>query len=328
MKSLYLCESPDNVDYVYGAGQKSRLASLTENDGRVCRLSDLAGGSDAEVIFSTWGMPRVEEADIPRLFPKLKAVFYAAGSVQAFAEPFLRSGVAVFSAWQANAVPVAQYTLAQITLAVKGYFTAQRLFRTSRKQAQEAVRHYPGLYEIRVGLLGLGGVGSAVAKLLRPYGFEVLGCDPYVSDERMAELGVRRASMEEIFASCDVVSNHLPNLPATRGIIRREHLFSMKEYATFINTGRGPQLDEGDLYELLTQRDDLTALLDVLTDEADADNNPLNRLPNCLITPHIAGSMGNEVHRMAEYMLDEFERWRDGRETPFRVTLNMLETMA
>ena len=124
------------------------------------------------------------------------------------------------------------------------------------------------------------------------------------------------------------MSNHLPNLPATRGVITREMLFSMREGATFLNTGRGPQLREEDLYDLLREKPGTTALLDVLTDEADSDENPLNRLPNCFITPHIAGSMGNEVHRMARYMADEFFRWQAGQKPMWQVTAEMLSTMA
>ncbi|MGM9624124.1 MAG: hypothetical protein ACI3XM_00320, partial [Eubacteriales bacterium] len=78
---------------------------------------DLAALRDVEVIFSTWGMPQLDEARIRSVLPNLKAVFYGAGSVQYFARPFLASGVEVFSAWAANAVPVAEVTVAEIILA-------------------------------------------------------------------------------------------------------------------------------------------------------------------------------------------------------------------
>ena len=78
-------------------------------------------------LFSTWGMPPLTEAQIREYFPSLKAVFYAAGSVQHFARPFLNCGVKVFSAWAANGVPVAEYTVAQIVLAGKGFFQGLRI---------------------------------------------------------------------------------------------------------------------------------------------------------------------------------------------------------
>lgn len=331
MKAVFLCGSIDNIRRVYGPAQLERLMAITGIETRVCTVDELRAGvwgNDAEVVFSTWGMPRIEYEEIPVILPRLKAVFYAAGSVQAFAEPFIRRGIAVFSAWQANAVPVAEYTLAQILLASKGYFTVQALCRSDRKASAELNRCYTGMFDITVGLLGLGAVGGAVAKLLRGFNCRVLAYDPFASDEKLAELGAERADMASIFAECDIISNHLANLPATQGIITREHIMSMKEYATFINTGRGPQLNEHDLYDKLKACPGVTALLDVLTNEHESDANPLNTLPNCFITPHIAGSMGNEVRRMAEYMIDEYERWEKGEPTQWRVTSEMLATMA
>ena len=78
------------------------------------------------VIFSSWGMPALTEAQIAAHFPNLEAVYYAAGTVQYFARPFLKRGVRVFSAWAANGVPVVEFTVAQIVLAGKGYFQSLR----------------------------------------------------------------------------------------------------------------------------------------------------------------------------------------------------------
>ena len=103
---------------------------------------------------------------------------------------------------------------------------------------------------------------------------------------------------------------------------------AMKPYATFINTGRGPQLNEEDLVEKLRADETITALLDVLTDEQYSDTNPLNTLPNCFITPHIAGSKGNEVRRMAQYMIEEYLRFAAGESVRWQVTAAMLATMA
>lgn len=331
MKAIFLCENKHNIDYVYGPAQREYLAQNVGIDCRVYSLEEArvsAEARDAEVVFSTWGMPKVACDEIPLIFPKLKAVFYAAGSVQAFAGPFIERGIAVFSAWQANAVPVAEYTLAQILLASKGFFTVQSACRKSRRASMEISDNYPGMYDIKVGLLGLGAVGGAVAKLLKGFNCEVLAYDPFASDEKLAALGAKRAGMDEIFAECDIISNHLANLPETKGIIKREYILSMKHYATFINTGRGPQLNEEDLADKLRGDETVTALLDVLTDEQYSDINVLNTLPNCFITPHIAGSKGNEVRRMAQYMIEEYERWARGDDVKWQVSAQMLATMA
>jgi phosphoglycerate dehydrogenase-like enzyme len=324
MNAILLCQS-DAWKRVYGPSQLARLAGMVGLEPRAYTIAD---APDAELIFSTWGMPAPDADEIAGRFPSLKAVFYAAGSVQGFARPFLERGVRVFSAWRANAVPVAEYTLAQILLAAKGYFGAQAAMRSSRARAAESAAAHPGMYDVTIGLLGCGAIGRMVAEKLKPFACEVWVYDPFVPDAVLEELGARPATMAEIFGGCDVVSNHLANLPATRGIIRREHLFSMKESSTFINTGRGAQLNETDLYDLLKQKPSVTALLDVLQDELNSDENPLNALPNCFLTPHIAGSMGNEVRRMAEYMIDECARFRAGDKSVHEVTPAMLETMA
>ena len=103
----------------------------------------------------------------------------------------------------------------------------------------------------------------------------------------------------------------------------------MIPYSTFINTGRGAQLIEADLVKMLTERPDVTAVLDV-TDpkEPPERDHPFYSLPNCVLTPHIAGSLGNEVVRMSEYMAEEFDSYVKGKPTRYEVSLKMLETMA
>ena len=102
----------------------------------------------------------------------------------------------------------------------------------------------------------------------------------------------------------------------------------MRENAVLINTGRGAQVVEEDLVRVLRERSDLTALLDVTYPEPPADDHPFYTLPNCLLTPHIAGSAGDELARMGEYMLGECKDYLDGEPCKYEVSMKMLETMA
>ena len=295
--------------------------------------ADLRAGAaaDCDALFATWGMPALSEAELAAALPRLRAVFYAAGSVQAFARPLLARGVAVFSAWGENAVPVAEVAVSQILLANKGFFR----FRHGPKDpaAGEAERRaaldYPGNLGCRVGLLGAGGrIGSLVARALRGHRVEVLGYDPFLSGVRAAELGVRKAGLDEIFATCQTVSNHLADNPATRGLLGYGLFSRMLPTATFLNTGRGAQVVEADLARALREEPGRTAVLDVSFPEPPAADSPLRALPNVLLTPHFAGSSGNEVRRMGESMLAAFRDWRAGRPSPARVDAAVLETMA
>ena len=281
------------------------------------------------VIFSSWGMPALTEAQIAAHFPNLEAVYYAAGTVQYFARPFLKRGVRVFSAWAANGVPVVEFTVAQIVLAGKGYFQSLRRYRErDRKAAFAYTMSLPCNYNIRVGILGAGVIGREVMARLKAYQYEVLAYDPYVSDEVLSSLGAKRASLEEIFSTCQIISNHVANLPATVGMIDGKLLHSMLPNAAFINTGRGAQVVESELIAALKACPDRTALLDVTWPEPPQEGSEFYTLPNVFLTPHIAGSQNNEWARMALYMVEEFERTEDHLPVHYEVTEKMLETMA
>jgi phosphoglycerate dehydrogenase-like enzyme len=110
-----------------------------------------------------------------------------------------------------------------------------------------------------------------------------------------------------------VVSCHMPLTPQTAGTLRREHFAAMKRGATFINTARGALLNEAELAEVLKLRPDLFAILDVLEHEPPRPTCPLLHLPNVVLTPHIAGSLGPECRRLGRMMVDEIEAYLAGR---------------
>lgn len=333
MKAVFLCEWEKNISLVY---EPEAIRWLTEQAGigtgvytREMILAEPDKWKEVQYVFSTWGMPEFSEEEIRACFPKLEAVFYAAGSVQAFARPFLNCGVKVFSAWAANGVPVAEYTVAQIVLANKGFFKASRIRnQEERKEASLEFGKYPGNYGVKIGIIGAGMIGKRVIQMLKAYDLKVLVFDPYLPEEEAAQLGVKKAELSCIFAECQVVSNHLANNEQTRGMLDHALFASMRPNATFLNTGRGAQVVEEDLVKVLKERPDLTAILDVTDPEPPEEGHPFYELENCILTPHIAGSSGLEVHRMAVYMLEEFKAYTENRPCSYEVSLKMLETMA
>ncbi len=319
------------LDRVYARGRRAELESLASlvpgyvSAAEWARLSPML--QDVEVLFSTWGMDEAL-AHVLCGLPRLKAFFYAAGSVQHFARPLLDKNITVVSAWAANAVPVAQFTLAQILLSLKGYFRNVREARLPANRGRALETSAPGVFDETVALLGCGMVGRRVADLLRPYGLDAVVYDPFLSDEAAADYGLRKASLQDAFSSAMVVSNHLADLPPTRGLLGRDLFASMRPGATFINTGRGATVSEPDLADVLRSRPDLTALLDVTHPEPPAADSIWYALENAHLSSHIAGSNGNEVVRLADYCLEEFRAWRDGKPLKYRVTREMLEKMA
>ena len=333
MKTIFLCQNPSTFENVYAPSVIEKLREMTTLDETIYQKADVLASPDkfahVEAIFSTWGMPSLTEQEIKTCFPNLKCVFYAAGSVQGFARPFLDGGVKVFSAWAANAVPVAEYTVAQIVLAGKDFYCQTKLLSQKRRDLAVA-RHgkHMGNYQKKIGLIGCGMIGSLVAEMLKSYDLEVLAYDPFMSAEKAERLGVTPCSLDELFASCSVVSNHLANNPQTQRMLTYQHFSSMPPYGTFINTGRGAQVVEEDLVRALTEREDLTAVLDVTWPEPSPLDHPFYTLPNCFMTPHIAGSLGGEVVRMAEYMVAECQNYINGTPCKYEVTPEMLATMA
>ncbi|MBQ3865049.1 MAG: phosphoglycerate dehydrogenase [Clostridia bacterium] len=266
LKAAIFSSQPDRVDRVYGQGGRERIASITDlypetitQENLPLHLERLR---DLDVIFSTWGMfvPSEEQFAVMK---KLKAVFYGAGSVQAFARPFLQRGIHVYSAWQANGVPVMEFTVSQILLATKGYFASVRAGHSAESFRAFSHDPYRGNYGATVAVLGAGVIGKGVLKMLRAYRLKLLLVDPFVSAGDAAELGAEKVTMEEAFARADVVTNHIANLPATVGMLKGEYFASMKPYATFINTGRGATVRENEMIEVMANRPDLTFLLDV-----------------------------------------------------------------
>lgn len=320
MKTIFLCNSPEQIKRVYRTDE----AVYTKDD--ILAKPDKFSGT--EIIFSTWGMPVFTTEEIRTLLPSAKAVFYAAGTVQRFAAPFLECGVRVFSAWKANAVPVAEYALSQILLANKGFFSLCQGMRTSAEESSRQAKCYPGNYNVSIGILGVGAIGRLVCKHLLAFDVRVLAYDPFLPEDMAADLGIELTDLDTIFSTCQVVSNHLADNPDTKGILMGAYFASMVPYATFINTGRGAQVMEDQLIEVLEKRPDLSVVLDVTDPEPPAEGSRLYTLPNCFLTPHIAGSSGREVERMAEYMKDEYARYTKGEFCPYEVTAEMLRTMA
>lgn len=281
-----------------------------------------------EFAFATWGMVDFTEEEIKEYLPDLKALFYSAGTVQYFAKPFLNCGVRVFSAFAANGVPVAEYTVSQIILALKGYFQGSKRYKSFLPYSFAHTQNCVGAYGAKVGLVGLGAIGSEVAERLKEYDVEVMAYDPFVSEERASRLNVRLCSLETVFKECDVISNHLANKKELKNIFDSKLFSLMKKHSTFINTGRGDQVNEFALAKSLILHPSRTAVADVLKNETFPYESPLFWCPNAIITPHIAGSLGNETERMADYMIEQLENLISGKPVRYEVTSEMLRTMA
>jgi phosphoglycerate dehydrogenase-like enzyme len=270
--------------------------------------------SDADILLTGWGAPQVDAAALG-LMPHLRAIIHAAGTVKQHisAEVYAR-GIQVTAAVEANAVPVAEFTFAAIVFAAKrvgrfGYEYRARRDMTARTLPGLAARS--GTNGIVVGVVGASRVGRRVLRLLPNLDASVLVSDPHLEAPDAIAMGAVKVGLDELVRSSDIVTLHAPALPETARMIGRDQLAAMRDGAVLINTARGALVDTGALTaELVSGRID--AVLDVTDPEPLPPDSPLYELPNVLLTPHIAGSVGNEVPRLLEQAIAEIERLAAG----------------
>jgi phosphoglycerate dehydrogenase-like enzyme len=263
-----------------------------------------------ELLFSGWRAPYFNET-ILQAASDLKAVFYGAGACDYFmGDAFRRRGIVVTSAIGENATPVAEFTVAQIVLCLKRVWQHARDLKMTRQWNQ--LPDGPSCYGSTVGLVSLGEIGRRVAMRLAAMDVNVVAYDIRHDAALAQSLGITYVGLEELFATSDVVSLHTPLMPQTVGMITGDLVRSMKHGASLINTSRGQIIDHSACNHVLAQRPDLTAVLDVTDPEPLPDDSILFDLPNVVLTPHIAGSRGQECERMGQTMLDELKRYLNG----------------
>ena len=283
--------------------------------------------ADVEVIFSGWHSPVLDERFLAAA-PRLRAFFYAAGSVKNIVtEAAWERKLVVASAWGANGASVADYTLGAILFGLKQGFASSVAVRRDRNFSRLPLPS--GVCGATVAVVALGAAGGAVCSRLRAFPVKVIAHDPYAVADETRSLGVHAlVSLEEAFATADVVSLHLPATAETRGLVRGAHIRSMTRGATLINTARGVVIRQDEMIQALAERPDVVAVLDVTEPEPPHPLSRLFDLPNVILTPHIAGALDRDSRLLSRCMIEEFDAWAGGAPLKWEVRREDLETMA
>ena len=281
-----------------------------------------------EVLVTSWGCPPLD-GEALRHAPRLRAVLHAAGSVRGHVgQAVFDRGIRVTTAADANAEPVARYTLAAILWAVKKvpFLAADaRLHRDDWSYRRQ--RGDPSGFPPVIVLVGFSRVGRRVARLLQlTAAATVLVVDPYADPAAVAATGAELATLADALPRADVLSLHAPDLPSTRHMIGAAELAALPPGATFINTARGALVDHAALEQAC--RAGLHAILDVTDPEPLPRASVLYELPNVMLTPHVAGSLGAETRLMAASALSELERYAAGLPPLAAVTAQSLQLQA
>lgn len=211
------------------------------------------------------------------------------------------------------------YPTAELTIGLMIDLARKISFETARMKAGEPWQVTIGgdLNGRTLGVLGLGKLGSRVAKVARALDMKVLAWSQNLTPEKCAEAGVTYATKEELLGQSDFVTIHLVLSPRSKGVIGAAEFGLMKKSAYIINTSRGPIIDEAALIDALTNKTIAGAALDVYDTEPLPKGHPLRSLPNALITPHL-GYVTQENYRVFyEQTVEDIRAWLDGK--PLRV---------
>jgi phosphoglycerate dehydrogenase-like enzyme len=329
LRGLFILDTAAR-DLIYGPQEREDICRLVDMPDPPQTRASIVDSPELlrnmDVMFSGWGAPVLDDEFLARA-PRLKAVFYGSGSVATvMTHSAWARGIIVTTASAANAIPVAEYTLGTILFSLKHGWLMSRKTRQSRNFAQRD--GIPGAYGSTIGLVSVGMIARILINMLKTFDLHVLVYDPFLSEADARSLGVERVSLEDLFLRSDVVSIHTPHLPETEGMITGLHIAAMKPGATFINTARGQVIREREMIEVLKDRQDLQAVLDVTSPEPPEADSPLYTLANVVLTPHIAGSIGPECRRLGRYMVEELRRFISGEPLQWAITPELAERTA
>lgn len=302
-----------------GADQMAKLAAATNllHPKPIANLHDAAVAahlSEVDILVTGWKSNPID-AELRRKMPRLKLVAHLAGTVKGILDrDAATSGLTVISGAEANARPVAEFTLAHILLHLKRVQEWRGVYHSQRSRIATRSTKLAGTIGNTgrtVGIIGASRIGRRVAEDLRRHQIAVLLHDPFVSAETAAGFGAKKVSMDVLLSQSDVVSLHQPLLPTTERSFGAAEFARMRDGALLINTARGRIIDSSAL-ETAMADGRLFAVLDVTDPEPLHDTSPLWDMPNVTITPHIAGSFGCEVCDMTELVISDIARFARG----------------
>ncbi|CAG7619605.1 Formate dehydrogenase, mitochondrial [Paenibacillus solanacearum] len=299
------------------------VCNATEGDPSKEQVMEVIQGAD--IAITSWGCPSLT-ADVLDRAPELKLIVHAAGTIKGIASPDVWArGIRVSSGNGPLGQGVAETALGFTITALKNMWTLNRATHAGGwKEGRDRVREMVG---VRIGVLGAGKAGRHYIQLLKLFDVQVLVHDPFLSAAEAEQLGVTLCSLEEMLAASDVVSIHAPSLPSTNKMINKDRLALMKDGAILINTARGSIIDESALIPEL-QSGRLFACLDVTDPEPPAPDHPFRSLPNCVLTPHIAGAVTNGLRRLGRFAVTEVRQFASGQPLTGEVEASALSTLA
>jgi D-3-phosphoglycerate dehydrogenase len=309
-------------------------APIAERDGRLAESTFHELVQDVDILVVGYeGVPANVIADAEHL--KLIACARGGPDANVDIDAATERDIPVFYAPGRNAVSVADFTWGEILSAMRNIAHAHHLLHTGtytgnpRADAASGGNREdvtwgmgqdspyvqlkgPELAGKTIGIVGMGAVGREVAKRAQGFEVDLLGFDPYIDAESMAESDTEKVELDDLLADSDVVTVHVPVTDSTRGLLGHEEFETMRENAYFINNARGAIIDQDALLEQLQSGGIRGAALDVYDMEPIPDDHPLLDLDNVVTTPHLAGAAEEVIERHSQMLVDDIEAFFAG----------------
>lgn len=208
-------------------------------------------------------------------------------------------GIKVSNAGGAGVIPVAEHTIMLMLAISKNLARADKTMKAGEWIFGECMGRVYELRDKMLGIVGLGKIGSQVARIAHGFGMKLQYFDPYRADASDLNLPINRVSLEELLKTSDFVNIHALLTPETRGLIGRKELEMMKETAYLINSSRGAIVDEEALADILENKRIRGAGIDVYGEHGDPPDKSsrLLKLDNVVLTPHIGGVTAEDIYR-------------------------------
>ncbi len=247
------------------------------------QLKEKIKGYDALIVRSKTKATK----DIIDASDKLKVIGRAGVGVDNIDIPAATAkGIVVMNAPAGNTISAAEHAFALMFALSKNIPCANSLLKNKKWEKKLLGIE---LYGKTIGIIGLGRVGSHMAKMSKGIGMEVIGYDPLIREEKAKNLDVKLVDLDELFQKSDFISLHVPRTPDTKKLINENTISKMKKNVRIINCARGGVVDEGALYKALKEGRIAGAALDVFEQEPLLDS-PLLELDNVVVTPHLGAS--------------------------------------
>lgn len=268
-----------------------------------------------DVVITGWGSPRIDE-DVLKYADKLKYVAHTGGTVANYiCEEVYKKGITVISGNEMYAESVAEGVIAYILASLRMIPRFSHALSYDKKwENPDLGRNYNrGLLDRTVGIVSYGTISKYIIPMLQPFHVKIkLYSRKAMPQEFLDKYNVDQVSLEELFSSSDIVTMQTAQNPHTIGMITKKHLSLMKDGALFINTSRGPIVDENDLIEEI-EKDRIYVVLDVYNQEPLPKDSPFMGREKVMLMPHMGGPTIDRRDAITNALLNEVENHMAGK---------------